>query len=188
LKNIQTGIGTNITDAPIFYLGEIYLNYIEAATELDEMGKYTLLQTDIDNTINKLRARAGVAAMTLVGHQDPGFTDPKKDPDGKITSLIWEVRRERRTELMMDGFRYQDLMRWKKGEYMDSNKNPDIYLGAKVPANGAVRRNAAGYIMPYTATQQRAFVDPKNYLSAIPTNQILLYPENIAKDMQNPGW
>jgi hypothetical protein len=122
--------------------------------------------------------------MTLAGHQNPGFTDTKKDAD--VTSLIWEIRRERRVELMMDGFRYQDLMRWKKGTYMDSNKNPDIFLGAKVPANPTVKRNAQGYITPYTS--QRAFADPKNYLSAIPTNQILLYPADMQASMQNKGW
>lgn len=184
LKSIPTGINTNITDAPLFYLSEVYLNYAEAAAELDQMGLYTLTQADLDNTINKLRTRAGVAAITLAGHQDPGYTDPKKEAD--VTSLIWEIRRERRTELMMDGFRYQDLMRWKKGTYMDSNKNPDIFLGANVPANTQVKRNAQGYITPYTS--QRTFVDPKNYLSAIPTNQILLYPSAIQASMQNTGW
>jgi len=139
-----------------------------------------------EDNINKLRARGQVAPMILAGHQDPGYTDTKKDAD--VTSLIWEIRRERRTELMMDGFRFDDLMRWKKGTYMDSNLNPDSFLGAKVPANGAVRINAQGYIMPYTAAQQRTFVDPKNYLSAIPTTQILLYPPVIQANMQNPGW
>jgi hypothetical protein len=79
-------------------------------------------------------------------------------------------------------------MRWKKGTYMDSNLNPDSFLGAKVPPNGAVRLNPQGYIMPYTAAQQRVFVDPKDYLSAIPTTQILLYPPAIQANMQNPGW
>jgi hypothetical protein len=184
IKSIPTGINTNITDAPLFYLSEIYLNYAEAAAELDDLGKYTLVQADLDNTINKLRARAGVAPLILAGHQNTGFTDPKKDAD--VTSLIWEIRRERRVELMMDGLRYQDLMRWKKGTYMDSNKNPDIFLGANVPANPSVKRNAAGYITPYT--QQRTFIDPKNYLSAVPTSQISLYPVEIQKTMQNPGW
>ncbi len=186
LKTIPTQIATNYTDAPLFWLAEVYLNYIEAAAELDQMGKYTLTQADLDNTINKLRARGRVAPMILTGHQDPGYTDPKKDAD--VTSLIWEIRRERRTELMMDGFRFQDLMRWKKGTYMDSNLNPDSFLGAKVPANGSVRLNALGYIMPFTTAQQRTFVDPKNYLSAIPTSQILLYPPAIQATMQNPGW
>ena len=186
LKTIQTQINTNTTDAPLFYLSEIYLIYAEAAAELDQMGKYTMTQADLDNTINKLRARGGVEPMILAGPQDPGYTDPKKDPD--VSSLIWEIRRERRTELMMDGFRFDDLMRWKKGTYMDSNLNPDSFLGAKVPDNGQVRRNADGYIMPYTAAQQRSFVDPKNYLSAVPTTQILLYPSSIQAAMQNPGW
>lgn len=182
----EAGIGTNKTDAPLFWLAEVYLNYAEACAELDQMGQYSITQTDIDNTINKLRKRAGVAPLIITGPQQVGFNDPKRDVD--VTPLIWEIRRERRVELMMDGFRFQDIMRWKKGGYMDSNKNPDSYLGAKVPDNGKVRRNAAGYIMPYTAAQQRAFVDPKNYLSAIPTNQILLYPASMQASMQNPGW
>jgi hypothetical protein len=183
IKAIPTGIGQNLTDAPLFYLSEVYLNYAEAAAELDNLGLYSVSQADLDNTINKLRARAGIAPLTV----NPGFTDPKMDADIP-SSLIWEIRRERRVELMMDGFRYQDLMRWKKGTNMDSKVNPNIYLGAKVPANGSVSLNTDGYIMPYAATSQRVFIDPKHYLSAIPTNQILLYPDEIQKTMQNPGW
>lgn len=191
LKTIPTGINTGITDAPLFWLAEVYLNYAEAAAELDQLGKYTFTQADLDNSINKLRVRAGVAKLEYMGAQNVGvngttFVDPKKDAE--ISSLIWEVRRERRVELMMDGFRFQDLMRWKKGKNLDSNVNPESFLGAKVPDNGAVRRNVQGYIMPYTAAQQRVFVDPKNYLSAIPTSQILLYPAATQSSLQNPGW
>lgn len=176
----------NTTDAPLFWLAEVYLNYAEASAELDQLGKYTMTQGDLDLSINKLRERAGVAPMTLSGPQAVGFVDPAKDAD--VTPLIWEIRRERRVELMMDGFRYQDLMRWKKGVYMDSQKNPDSWLGARVPSNPTVLRNPQGYIMPYTAGTNRVFTDPKDYLSAIPTSQILLYPPAIQQTMQNPGW
>ena len=191
LLTIPTGINTNFTDAPLFWLAEIYLNYAEAAAELDQLGKYTLTQNDLDISINKLRARAGVAKLDYKGSQQVGvngvqFVDPNKDAN--VTSLIWEMRRERRVELMMDGFRFQDLMRWKKGKYLDSNQNPDSFLGAKVPANGSITINGQGYITPYTATLQRTFTDPKNYLSAIPTSQILLYPPTTQSGMQNPGW
>jgi hypothetical protein len=191
LLTIPTAIGTNFTDAPLFWLAEIYLNYAEAAAELDQLGKYAFTQNDLDISINKLRARAGVAKLEYKGSQQVGvngvqFVDPKKDAD--VTSLIWEIRRERRVELMMDGFRFQDLMRWKKGKYLDSVVNPDSFLGAKVPANGQVTINAQGYIVPYTANLQRTFTDPKNYLSAIPTSQILLYPPATQLTMQNPGW
>lgn len=176
----------NGTDAPLFWLAEVYLNYAETCAELDQMGKYSMVQADLDQTINKLRQRAGVQPLILSGTQSVGFVDPLKDAD--VTSLIWEIRRERRVELMMDGFRYQDLMRWKKGKYMDSQLNPDCFLGAKVPDNGKVLRNAQGYITPYAAGLQRVFTDPKNYLSAVPTSQILLYPQAIQASMQNPGW
>ena len=191
IKTIPTAINTAITDAPLFWLAEVYLNYAEAAAELDQMGKYAFTQADLDKTISKLRARAGVAKLEYVAGQQTAvngttFVDPKKDTD--VTSLIWEIRRERRSELMMDGFRFQDVLRWKKGKYLDSNVNPDSFLGAKVPANGTVRLNAQGYIMPYPATSIRVFTDPKNYLSAIPTSQILLYPASIQTTMQNSGW
>lgn len=191
LKNIQTSIGTGVTDAPIFWLAEVYLNYAEAAAELNQLGQSSFSQADLDKSINKLRARAGVAPLEYAGGENVAirgvtFVDPKKDAD--VSSLIWEIRRERRVELMMDGFRFQDLLRWKKGSYLNTNLNPDSYLGAKVPPNGAVRLNAQGYIMPYTAAQQRTFTDPKNYLSAIPTSQIQLYPASIQTSMQNPGW
>ena len=186
LKTINTTIGANYTDAPLFWLAEVYLNYAEASAELDQMGKYTLTQGDLDNTINKLRDRGLVAHMILAGPQNPGFTDPNKD--GDVTSLLWEIRRERRVELMMDGFRFYDLMRWKKGPYLNYNTNPNAYLGAKVPANGSVVLNPNGYISPYALPVNRPFTDPKNYLTAIPTSQILLYPASIQAQMQNPGW
>ena len=51
LKTIPTQINTNYTDAPLFWLSEVYLNYAEAAAELDDLGEYTLTQTDLDNSI-----------------------------------------------------------------------------------------------------------------------------------------
>ena len=179
----------NETDAPIFWFAEILLNYAEASAELDQLGKYVFTQADLDKSINLLRTRGGIAKLQTTGSQNVAingvsFVDPKKDAD--VTPLIWEIRRERRVELMMDGFRFTDLMRWKKGDYMDTDKNPDAILGAKVPDNGKVLRNAQGYIMPYTAATKRTFINPKHYLSAIPTGQISLYPKDAL--VQNPGW
>lgn len=182
----------NDTDAPLFWLSEVLLNYAEASAELDNLGKYAFAQADLDKSINMLRKRGGMQTLPdlqLSGKQGVAvngvpYIDPKKDAD--VTSLIWEIRRERRVELMMDGFRYQDLMRWKKGTYMDNSKNPDIFLGAKVPDNGTVLRNADGYITPYKAGTARPFTDPKHYLNPIPTGQIALYPQGGLQ--QNPGW
>ncbi|MGN8059679.1 RagB/SusD family nutrient uptake outer membrane protein [Pedobacter sp. 22163] len=179
----------NETDAPIFYYPEVLLNYAEITGILDQIGKLTFIQADMDKSVNLLRTRAGIAKLNVTGggNVSAGTTaiaDPKRDAD--VSPLMWEIRRERRVELMMNGFRYQDLMRWKKGKYLDRAQNVEAFLGAKVPDNGKVLRNAEGYIVPYATTLTRTFVDPKNYLSAIPTGQISLYPSNTLQ--QNPGW
>jgi hypothetical protein len=180
----------NETDAPLFWYAEILLNYAEDCAILQEMGKYSVTQADLDKSINLLRARGQVAPLqisgTTVSASGVVINDPKRDAD--VPPLTWEIRRERRVEFMMDGFRYDDLMRWKKGVYMDYTKNADSYLGAKVPDNGKVTRNAQGYIIPYSASNlaKRVFIDPKHYLSPIPTGQISLYPSGNL--VQNPGW
>jgi hypothetical protein len=100
--NDLTQINMNYTNAPIFWLAEVYLNYAEAAAELG-----TITQTDVDNTVNKLRARGGVASLNITNIP----SDPKKD--ASVSALLWEIRRERRIELALDGFRTWDLRRWK---------------------------------------------------------------------------
>jgi hypothetical protein len=179
----------NDTDAPIFWYAEVLLNYVETVALLEKLGLYTVTQADLDKSVNLLRSRAKIAPLVLAG---PGavsasgvvINDPLRPAD--ISPLMWEIRRERRVEFMMDGFRYQDLMRWKQGEKLDNVKNPSAFLGAKVPDNKKVLRDANGYIMPYSAGITRTFVDPKNYLSPIPSGQFALYPSGTLK--QNPGW
>lgn len=178
----------NYTDAPIFWLAETLENYAEACAELDKLGKYTMTQNDLDISINLLRERAGVAPLQLSGHQGTAvngvpFVDPEKDAD--VTSLIWEIRRDRRDELMMDGFRLEDILRWHKLDYMDTEKNPDAFLGAKVPDNDEITLNDEGYIVVYPDNPQRT-VEAKYYLWPIPTGQISLYPNGALE--QNPGW
>jgi hypothetical protein len=117
--------------------------------------------------------------------------DPKRDPD--ISSLLWEVRRERRAELMMDGFRYWDLRRWAKLSYLDPTVKPDIFKGAKVPVGTAGSpggQDALGYILPYSSTSvaKRVVTNPKCYLDPIPTGQLNLYQNAGVTFPQNPGW
>ena len=121
----ETLAPNNPTDAPIFWLAEVYLNYAEAAAELGE-----LTQSDLDATINLLRQRAGVVPLMLSSVPD----DPLRDQD--VPALIWEIRRERRCELMMDGFRSWDIRRWGKLQYLDPSIKPAIFMGAKIPVPG----------------------------------------------------
>lgn len=172
----------NPTDAPIFWLAEQLLIYAEAAAELG-----VITQKDLDATINLLRARAGVAPLVLASLPD----DPLRDAD--VSPLLWEIRRERRSELIMDGFREWDIRRWGKLEYLNPAVKPAIFKGAKLSAEEValaqgVLVDEEGYILPYGADAARTVGIPKNYLDAIPTGELSLYRIKGVEFPQNPGW
>ena len=172
----------NPTDAPIFWLAEVLLNYAEARAELG-----VLTQGDLDATVNLLRARGGVAPLLLASVPD----DPLRDAD--VSPLLWEIRRERRSELIMDGFREWDIRRWGKLSYLDPAAKPAIFQGAYVGVSGfslpdGLSISEDGYILPYGPGVERAVVVPKNYLDAIPTGELTLYNLRGVDFPQNPGW
>jgi hypothetical protein len=162
-------------DFPIFWLSEILLNEAEALTEMG-----TLSQTNADATINKLRARAGVASLNVASIP----VDTKRDPD--VSPLLWEVRRERRAELMLTSFRYWDLRRWGKVSYLDPTVKPDISLGVNLKGTGLSNASTNGYLN--AKTPSRVVTIPKNYLDFIPTGQLNLYTNAGITFPQNPGW
>lgn len=175
----------NPTDAPVFWLAEVLLNYAEAAAELG-----VLTQQDLDISINLLRARGGIAPLQLASVPD----DPLRDQD--VSPLIWEIRRERRCELIMEGFREWDIRRWGKLEYLNPSVKPSIFQGAYIGSAQAGEEELSqglsvsphGYILPYGANAGRPVEVPKNYLDAIPTGQLTLYNLKGVDFPQNPGW
>ena len=175
----------NPTDAPIFWLAEVMLNYAEAAAELG-----TLDQNIVDATINMLRSRAGVAPMLLASLPD----DPLRDAD--VSPLLWEIRRERRSELIMDGFREWDIRRWGKLSYLNPAVKPAIFQGARIAQDAdapvafadGLSVDADGYILPYGVGVGRDVQIPRDYLDAIPTGQLTLYQLKGVEFPQNPGW
>ena len=169
----------NTTDAPLFWLAETMLNYAEAAVELG-----TATQADLNKTVNLLRFRGGVVSLDISNVPN----DPKRDPD--VSALLWEVRRERRVELIMDGFRQWDLRRWKKLTYLDPNIKPDIFKGAKIvpKASGGPKVDANNYIAPYGTNTRVVDQLVRNYLDPIPTGQLTLYQIKNIDFPQNPGW
>lgn len=185
----------NITDAPVLRFGEVLLNYAEATAELGGIS-----QADLDKSINKLRARPGInmPPLQVMGDQPAVngvvYDDPKRD--ATVSSLLWEIRRERRTELMFEGFRLDDLRRWKKLDYTTS-LNTDVNRGAWVSRAQYpnmigihIENDAAeGYIIPaWTADVQRVFSDPKVYLNPLAIDQMKLYADHGSELAQNPGW
>lgn len=124
--------GFSEVDMPIFRLAEVYLNLAEAKAELG-----TLTQTDLDNTINKIRARAGVTGtLSVSAPVEPWIkgcypTLAKLNPSNM--GVILEIRRERTVELVMEGFRYWDIMRWKEGKVFEEE-----FLGMYIPSAGTI--------------------------------------------------
>ena len=165
----------NETDGPIFWLAEILLNHAEACAELGKDAEATA-------SINKLRARAGMPNLKLQN-------DPANNMG--VSDLIWEVRRERRVELMFDlNDRYWSLIRWHQLDKLDTQNYPEQTQGAWVEAGWPIDLNAVkltngdhGYIECNTTGEHRVF-EEKHYLAPIPSGQSALNPQ-IG---QNPGW
>lgn len=178
-NDYRENTGKNYTDAPLYWLAVIYLNYAEAKAELG-----TITQTDLDNSVNKLMTRAGLPGIT---------TSPAADPANNmgVSNLLWEIRRCRRCELMTDNWvRYWDLVRWHQLELLDQTKYPNTALGANlsvVPSDKLeVEVNTEGYAIPHNAVRGVQYpYSGKYYLFPIPSNQITL---SNGATTQNPGW
>ena len=166
--------GVNTTDAPLFRVGEVMVNYAEAMCELGNLD-----QSAADRSINKLRSRAGIAKM-IVDDIDDNF-DAARDPS--VPALLWEVRRERRVELMGEGFRLDDLRRWKKGEYVNKQAL-GVYVteasAKKLKVTGGIGADD-GYVYFYDTPLgwQEHY-----YLYPLPLKQLALN----ANLEQNPVW
>ena len=171
----RQNIGTAYTDAPMFWLAIIYLNDAEAKAELG-----TITETDLMETINPLLARGGLPGLTLA---------PAKDlaNNHNVSDLIWEIRRCRRCELMLDNwYRYWDMVRWHQLDKFDSEKYPNINRGANLTGITWSGETDNGYIVACKAT--RKFLN-KYYLFPVPSEQIDNSTINgVSKVEQNPLW
>ena len=111
-------VDMSYNDIPVFRIAEMYLIYAEALAENETK---TITQNDLDISVNLLRDRVGMPHMNL--------TEANANPDwylcseeygyrnvsGSNKGIILEIRRERAIELFKEGFRWDDLMRWKEG-------------------------------------------------------------------------
>lgn len=107
-------------DFPLFRAAEVYLNYAEAKAELG-----TLTQADLDASILKIRQRVGMPGIDMAAANatpDPYLSNEETgypNVTGANKGVILEIRRERTIELLCEGFRYYDLIRWKAGKVFE---------------------------------------------------------------------
>lgn len=183
LNLIGASFNVGETPAIILRFAEALLNYAEAQAEL---GKLT--QADLDLSINKLRARVGMPKMDLTNIP----VDPRYTSDG-VPPLIVEIRRERRIELFCEGFRYNDIKRWKQGKKFLAPSLGILWdAAARTRFPGATVRTwtepgtGKTYIDVYTGTDNAnpIFDEAKHYFWPIPLNILAQNPAI----KQNPGW
>lgn len=145
-KSIYINNSQSPADAPVIRYAEVLLNYVEARYEVSKVGGSAFSQNDLDK-INLIRARQltkwgenpsvtrTMPPLTLSGStisvNGIEIKDTKRDAD--VDPILWEIRRERRVELMLEGRRSYDLKRWNKLEYIDTGDKDnlkDAVLGA----------------------------------------------------------
>ena len=177
-QSIVNEINKNYLCAPLYWGARVYVTILEAKAELG-----TLSDADITKYMKPLWDRAGIDTSNLNLAFLTNMNDPANNMN--VSSLIWEIRRLRRCELMLDdGLRYWDLVRWHQLDKLDFSKNPKITQGAYAanapiaPKDGMID----GYV-DATWGQKRTFED-KYYLYPIPSGQIQLNDQLE----QNPGW
>lgn len=132
----QDSYNKSHNDMILFRAAEVYLNLAEAKAELG-----TLSQGDLDKTITKIRARVGMPPLNMAAanaNPDPYLTAVETGyPNVSSTNkgVILEIRRERTIELFDEGFRYDDLMRWKEGKVFEKQ-----FKGMYVPALDSTKK------------------------------------------------
>ena len=178
----------------VYRYAEVLLINAEAHAELG-----TCTQEVLDRTVNQLRDRVGMPHMTISPVADPAAIDYGYE----VTPLIYEIRRERRIELVTEGHRLDDLKRWNA---MKVFENPKTMLGIRI--TDAVRKLYEGNVVfggadgrPTVEYQGKTYLfqypsksldDPgrkwspndKRWFSPLPTDELTLNP-NLK---QNPGW
>lgn len=154
-------------DFPAYRYAEVLLIYAEAKAELG-----SLTQADLDISVNLLRKRAGLPNLVMAtanANVDPVLAAKYPDVTGGNTGVILEIRREKRVEFAMEGYRFDDVARWHAGKSLEKIPEgmyfpglgkfdvtgdgvEDIILidkGATIPASGAQEVNSLGVRLVY---------------------------------------
>lgn len=186
-----------------FRYAEVLLNFLEAKAELEDMGEpgYQVTDEDIDATIKLLRDRVEWSSWTngnsLSDFEKGGLENvplliyQRNALSGNKADLIHAIRRERRVEFICEGFRWDDLMRWKMGDYLRNYVNRGNTKSVMYEINATEAQKPSyyydedefSYDVIWDGVYGLNFKENKSYLYPIPFRQI-----QLADYEQNPGW
>jgi starch-binding outer membrane protein, SusD/RagB family len=166
------GLNTAVVDRILIRYAEVLLIYAEAKYELNG----AITDADLNLTVNALRTRVGFV---------PKLTNAFVTTNN--LNMLEEIRRERTVELAMEGFRYDDLRRWKLAEVL----LPQEILGAKYiqaewvgsnPGDFNLNGNAVLIVEPAST---RSFRVDRDYWYPVPIHEISTSGGSV---VQNPNW
>ena len=202
---------TESADYPNLRLAEVHCIYAEATCEL---GNGSISDEELNFSINKNRARAGVAPLTnalIANIWDAGYWDYEQNKTVcKKMTMLDEIRRERACELFGEGHRLDDLKRWgiahinlvgqKLGHYVlgtayeTEKANDATYFGEpcyypeKYPLRYGIYegtgKNDPDYGRSIANDPTTLTFGQRDYLTPLPLDQMRL--NTTLK--QNPGW
>lgn len=204
-------LGKSPNALPVFRYAEVLLNYAEAKAELG-----TITQADLDLSIKFLRDRVGMPNINLANanaNPDAYLTAQYTHASGTNLGVLLEIRRERRIELVMEGFEWNDLMRWKEGHLLavqfkgayypgtgnydldgDGNTDLVIWTGTKpttpnvqllqLGVDVVLENGTSGGNIIINGNIPKTFREDRDYLFPLPTQELLLN----TKLKQNPNW
>lgn len=158
-----------------FRYAEVLLILAEGIYERDGH----ISDSDLNRTIGLIRTRVNMPALTNEQVTANGF------------NMLSEIRRERTVELAFEGFRRDDLRRWKTAETIMpaairgikfvgteyAQRYPDLKIGTDIQVDND------GFIVAEPASS-RQFL-PRHYLDPLPLQQIQLSKGTL---IQNTGW
>ncbi|MBR1593442.1 MAG: RagB/SusD family nutrient uptake outer membrane protein [Alloprevotella sp.] len=192
------------TTVPLMRAAEAYLIYLEAYYERNHT-----LDANCDKYWKALRTRAGVdadymatiAATDLAQENDLGVYSRGT----LVDATLYNIRRERRCELIAEGLRLDDLKRWRSLDNMVNyqpegmNLWDEVYkmydrsdLDEKIVSQSSVSKYMRPLQVSATSAAYDGYTFPKpHYLEPIPISEFLLTGGGVAANSplyQNPGW
>jgi hypothetical protein len=144
-----------------FRLGEVILNYAEAAAEANHLDEARA-------AVNEIRSRVGMPNLPAGLSKD---------------ELVLRIRNERRVELAMEGHRYFDVRRWNTP---DGNlEKTDRWINAM----WITRNDDGSYTYKRgPVSRERLCWTQKFMWLPIPMNEVNILKSLTGEDWQNPGW
>ncbi|ODS79370.1 MAG: glycan metabolism protein RagB [Cytophagaceae bacterium SCN 52-12] len=170
----QSG-GFSETGYIIFRYGEVLLNLAEAQYELDQTVAY--------DALNLLRQRAGMPDFKVL----PQSEDPNVESYGyPVSDALYEIRRERRVELALEGRRSDDYRRWAAHALFRGKRFYGYpFLKSEFPSyNPPLQGDGLIDYFKNQLPDGYRFRPERDYLDDIPQLERTLNP-NLS---QNPGW